>query len=285
MDPRAVSSRSFALVVTSCVLALTSAACRRPAEDDPRATLTFVDEGAAPVTITLRSLVEQIPPEEICGWDPYYKKEKRFRALPLRRVLAIGLPKRTAIEQAELILRASDGYAAYFRGRLATEDGAYVAFEDLDVAGWEPIGPQRANPSPFYVVWSRPEQTDLERYPRPWQLAKIEVVRFGVAYPHTKPGDPPQADPVTMTGYGLYRDRCFRCHAINREGGRVGPDLNVPKNILEYRPEDQVRAYVRDPAAFRYGNMPPHPDLTDAQLDALVAYLRAMKDRKFDPKE
>ena len=71
---------------------------------------------------------------------------------------------------------------------------------------------------------------------------------------------------------------------MNREGGRVGPELNVPQNILEYRPEPQVRAYIRDPATFRYGNMPPHPDLTDAQMDALIAYLGAMKDRKHDPK-
>jgi cytochrome c1 len=29
--------------------------------------------------------------------------------------------------------------------------------------------------------------------------------------------------------------------------------------------------------------MPAHPDLSDADLDALVAYFRAMKDRKHDP--
>ena len=166
------------------------------------------------------------------------------------------------------------------RGSLVTEDGAFVAIEDLDVAGWEKIGPQHANPAPFYLVWSKAEQTNLDSHPRPWQLDKIEIARFDAIYPHTSP-NAPDGSPAAK-GYGLFRDRCIRCHAINREGGRVGPDLNVPQNVTEYRPEDQIRAYIKNPAAFRYGNMPAHPDLSDADLDALVAYLRAMKDRKYD---
>jgi cytochrome c1 len=69
---------------------------------------------------------------------------------------------------------------------------------------------------------------------------------------------------------------------VNREGGRVGPELNVPQSIIEYRPEAQIRAYIKNPQSFRYGNMPAHPSMTDAELDDLVAYFRAMKDRKHD---
>ena len=69
---------------------------------------------------------------------------------------------------------------------------------------------------------------------------------------------------------------------MNREGGTVGPDLNVPQSIVEYRPVEQVKAYIRNPATFRYGKMPAHEDLSGADLDALVAYFRAMKDRKHD---
>jgi mono/diheme cytochrome c family protein len=234
-------------------------------------------------TLSLKSLAHDIASEPIRGYDPYYKKEKRFRALPLKRILRLGFPGVEGLEDKEFILRAKDGYAAYFRGKLATDDGAYVAFEDEDVAGWEPIGPQHANPAPFYVVWSKPEQTNLETHPRPWQLAKIEMVRFDVAYPHTSPGDLP-ADAPAARGYAIFREQCFKCHAINREGGRVGPELNVPQNVLEYRPEEQVRAYIKNPGTFRYSNMPAHPDLGEAGLDALVAYLRAMKDKKHDPK-
>ena len=95
--------------------------------------------------------------------------------------------------------------------------------------------------------------------------------------PHTQGTDP------AWHGFELFRGECIACHAINREGGTAAPDLNVPKSIVEYRPVAQIKAYIRDPRTFRYGNMPAHPDFADADLDALVAYFRAMKDRKHDP--
>jgi mono/diheme cytochrome c family protein len=261
------------------------AACSKKTEPqrsaDTSATLTFTKDGTELRALTLAELTKSIPSETVAGWDPYYKKEKRFHAVPLKRVLDVGFAGESDLAGKEFILRAKDGYAVYFRGALAIEEGGYVAFEDLDVAAWEPIGPQQANPAPFYVIWKKPEQAELEAHPRPWQLAKIEMLRFDAAYPHTSPGELPETD-LAVVGYHLFRDRCFKCHAINREGGRVGPDLNVPQNVLEYRAEDQVRAYVKNPLAFRYSNMPAHPDLTDQNLDALVAYLRAMKARKHD---
>ncbi len=84
-------------------------------------------------------------------------------------------------------------------------------------------------------------------------------------------------------GAQLFRDHCIACHAINRDGGRVGPDLNVPQSIVEYRPRAQILAYIRDPRSFRYGNMPAHPDLTDAQLADLVEYFVVMSTQKYDP--
>ena len=73
------------------------------------------------------------------------------------------------------------------------------------------------------------------------------------------------------------------CHAINGEGGRIGPELNVPRSIVEYRPEHQIREYVRDPGSFRHTSMPAHRHLDEAALDALIAYFRAMSARKHDP--
>ncbi len=273
--------RSF--LTLAVALAAVTAACSKAKEDDPQAVLTFVEGGKELRTLSLKSLAHDIATEQVQGYDPYYNKDKRFRALPLKRILQLGFPGVSDLEQKEFILRAKDGYAAYFRGSLATDEGAYVAFEDQDVAGWEPIGPQKANPAPFYVVWSKPEQKNLETHPRPWQLAKIEMVRFDEAYPHTSPGPLADGAPAAL-GYRIFRDQCFKCHAINREGGRVGPELNVPQNILEYRPEPQVRAYIKNPGTFRFSNMPAHPDLKEADLDALIAYLGAMKEKKFVPK-
>jgi mono/diheme cytochrome c family protein len=259
------------------------AACKKPAAVDDGATLKFVRDGKTVATLTRAELTASIPAQTVEGFDPYYGKSKRFRALPLARVLTRGFGEAGDLGKEEFVLRARDGYAVPMRGSLVTEEGACVAIEDLDVPGWEPIGPQHVSPGPYYVIWSKPEQTNLDSHPRPWQLDAIEIARFDAIYPHTSPAAA-EGTPAAK-GYGLFRDQCIRCHAINREGGRVGPDLNVPMNITEYRPEDQIRAYIKNPATFRYGNMPAHPNLSDPDLDTLIAYLRAMKDHKYTPKE
>lgn len=269
--------------IAAALAALLLLGCSKKSAPDGARAIAFVRDGKPVRTLSLAALEAASPPETVAAFDPYYGKPKTFRALPLRAVLEKGFEGQGVdLAKQEYVFRAKDGYAVPMRGALATEDGGAIAFEDTEVPGWEPIGPQRADPAPFYLVWKKPEQATLDTHPRPWQLVTIEMARFDAVYPHTSPGDVAPDSPAAR-GYALFRDHCVQCHAINREGGRVGPDLNVPKNVLEYRPEDQVRAYVKNPRAFRYGNMPAHEFLTDADLDALVAYLRAMKDRKSDP--
>jgi mono/diheme cytochrome c family protein len=262
-------------------LLLLPLACNRTRDSGPPRHIRFLKDGAEVRDLTFEALSKEMTPELVEGFDPYYAKSKRFRGFPLRRVLAVGFAAELDLGKREFIFRALDGYAAYFRGTLATEDGAYIAFEDADVPGWEPIGPKAANPAPFYLVWKKPEQANLETHPRPWQLSQIEILNFEKAYPHTTPLS---KDEKVQAGYMLFREQCFRCHAVNREGGKVGPELNVPRNILEYRPEPDVRAYIKNPLQFRYGNMPAHPGLTDPDLDALIAYLREMGTHKHDAK-
>src|SRR5262249_31631673 len=83
-------------------------------------------------------------------------------------------------------------------------------------------------------------------------------------------------------GFEIFRIQCLACHSINRAGGKVGPELNVPRNILEYRDPAVVRDFVRNPLAFRYTVMPAHLQMTNSELDDVIAYLRAMKNQKYD---
>lgn len=251
---------------------------------DPRATLSFRFENREVHRLSLAELEHTVATETVATLDGYYHRVKRFRALPLASVLSAGFAGAATgpLSQQQFILRARDGYTVPIAGQELLSGGAYLAVRDLDHPHWEPIGPQRANPGPIYLIWSRPDQTDLETHPRPWQLASIEIARFEDIFPHTVPtGLPP--DHPALHGYSLFKTLCVRCHAINREGGRVGPDLNVPLSIVEYRPVAQIRAYISNPLAFRYGTMPAHPSLTPADLDNLIAYFTAMRDRKNDP--
>ncbi len=280
----------------SLALILLASACARPssqpsvaaiADDgpqDPAARLEFRIEGRTVRTASLGDLARSVGLETVESYDGYYRRPKRFRALRLDRVLAeaFGAGGGAPLTTRHFILRARDGYTVPMTGERLLEGGAYLAVRDLDAPSWEPIGPQRANPGPAYLVWREPNQVDLETHPRPWQLAAIEIATVEAVFPHTVPSGE-GAGSAARRGWELFTEHCIRCHAINREGGRVGPDLSVPLNVTEYRPEAQIRAYIRNPLAFRYGAMPAHPGLGEADLDALVAYLRAMATRKHDP--
>ncbi len=262
------------------------AGCSRGSAANPDAVLAFARDGQPVGRASARELAAAITAEKVSGFDPYYRREKRWLAVPLAAVLARGFGVPPAPGD-ELLLRAKDGYTVPVSAAKLADAGAFLAIADLDVPGWEPIGPQRADPAPFYLVWTGAGRDDLEAYPRPWALASIEIARVETVFPHVVPTGEP-AGSAAQKGFALFRVQCLRCHAINREGGRIGPDLNVPRSIVEYRPEDQIRAYIRDPMSFRYGAMPAHPQLSDADLDALMAYFHAMKTRKHDadaPKE
>jgi mono/diheme cytochrome c family protein len=271
------------LVATAALACLTALGCSHR-DKLPEARLEFTVRGHAPRSLSAQALAKTAAPRNVTVYDPEYGKTKHFRALPLAGVLEAGFRETTqALRGHEFVLHARDGYTVPVSGERLMEAGGFVAFEDLDVPGWEPLGREKVNPGPFYVVWQKPSQNDDNAYPRPWQLTAIEQAPFESVFPHTVPTGEPAGSPA-MRGFALFRRDCIRCHAVNREGGSVGPDLNVPQSIVEYRPEAQIRAYIRNPLTFRYSHMPPHPDLRDADLDALIAYFRAMSHRKYDPR-
>lgn len=271
------------LPVASALLATALFAAGGAAQADD-AVIDFVREGSATKTLSRTALAEACGVQRITVQDPYYKRSKSYLACPLANVLRMGLGD---VASLDLVFRASDGYARPSTGAIATQPGGWLAFSDADrgtvaAPAWEPIDRRQVDPGPFYVVWTGRQQDDANGYPWPYQLVRIEVASLERLYPHTVPGTAPEGSPE-RAGYAIFKRECIACHAINGEGGRIGPDLNVPRSIVEYRAEAQIKQYVRDPASFRYTSMPAHPHLTDAQLDDLVAYFRSMSALKHDP--
>jgi mono/diheme cytochrome c family protein len=263
----------------------------------PRATsaatdsdLRFLRDGTVVKTVDLPTLKRSCPVQTVEIDDPYYQAQKAFLAFPLRCVLALGLgPLGKSFEDENVFLRARDGYVKPATGARLIEDGGYLAFADAQRTPqgaeprWDPIDRRQVDPGPYYLVWAKPGQRDGHGYPWPYQLAAIEVAAFDTQYPHTLPRSA-APDAPAWVGFAVFRTECISCHAINGEGGTIGPDLNVPQSIVEYRPAEQIKTYIRDPATFRYGSMPAHPDLSEQQLDGLIAYFTTMKALKHDPR-
>jgi mono/diheme cytochrome c family protein len=281
-------------------LAFSDAKEARAAASDPAAVpraLTFEGRSQPARTIGLEALLRACGEQTVEVEDPYHGRRMRYRALSFRCVLDEGFAARggaASLAGESLLLRARDGYTRPAAGSLVVDPNAHLAFGEPDLSAgpdasgsdaprFRPIDRRQIDPAPFYLVWTGIEHGDPHEHPWPYQLVTIEIAPFEEAFPHTAPKGLPKSDPG-WRGYALFQESCSACHAINGEGGKVGPDLNVPKSIVEYRPLAQIRAYVRNPEATRYTSMPAHPHLSDADLDALIAYFAAMSARKHDPR-
>ena len=291
MTAAAARAQVAAAPATAHPAAAPSAAASSATSSAPQAdtALQFVRDGRVVSTLDLAALRRACHEQTVAIDDPYYGRRKSFRACPLAEVLQIGFgaPPET-LAGDEFLLRALDGYTKPSTGARLVEPGGFLAFADAERTppdgppAWEPIDRRQVNPGPYYLVWELSGDADPHRYPWPYQLARIEIASLATEYPHLVPTTASAGSPA-QRGFEIFKSDCVACHALNGEGGRVGPDLNVPRSIVEYRPREQIKAYVRDPQTFRYTTMPSHTYLTDADLDALIAYFDAMSGLKHDP--
>ncbi len=255
--------------------------------------IEFAFSGKTSRASTLSELRRACPEREVDVDDPYHGRRMSYFALSMRCVVDFGFREEGGAERIRgerLLLTALDGYTRPVSGADVLASGGALAYGEVALMSGpdsEPrfslIDRRQVNPAPFYLIWSEPGQSDPHTYPWPYQLAKIEVASFEVTFPRTVPTDLPEDD-LGWLGYAHFQRACASCHSMNGQGGKIGPDLNVPMSIVEYRPIEQIRNYIRDPEATRYTNMPAHPELSDADLDALIAYFQAMRNRKQDPR-
>lgn len=264
-----------------------------PVPSSSEASLRFLDSRGSERVISLDRLRGTCGEREVEVDDPYHGKRMRYVAIALGCALDLGFAESGGAEGQRdrgLLLRALDGYTRPVSGRDLLEAGGFLAFGEPErmakgtaTSRFTKIDRRQVDPSPFYLVWTGAEQSQPHDRAWPYQLARIEVAPFEQAFPLTVPSGLAKSD-SGWAGYALFQATCASCHSINGEGGKIGPDLNVPRSIVEYRPIPQIRGYIRDPAATRYTSMPAHPDLSEADLDALIAYFSAMSHRKHDPR-
>ena len=102
--------------------------------------------------------------------------------------------------------------------------------------------------------------------------------------------EPQPATDLAEQGQEIFANSCLSCHATSStdqtpEAGRVGPNLatfgerTTIAGYLEHD-EEHLKAWIRDTQKYKPGNKMPSFDenqLSDQELDALVAYLMGLK--------
>ncbi len=215
-------------------------------------------------------------------YDPYFNKTKRYEAFRLTDVMMRGLAERwQAPEFSDVAFVALDGYQPVMDlERVGEKPEAWLAFRDVDHgSGFEPFGEKKIDFSPYYLVWTGDHQRFTTGYPWPNQVVKIVLLRFQNRYPAVYPKKVKETSDVWQ-GFRLFRQRCLTCHAMDREGGWLGPDLLMPKGIVTYRDDAFLKAYIRKPSDFRYSKMPDNEDLGGKALDQIIAYLKHQEQHK-----
>lgn len=221
--------------------------------------------------------------------DPAYEgRSMTYQAVPLSEIF-----KDVSVSSdSTLLFSCLDGFSAPIdAAKVLNTDNkgskAYLAVESA-ASPWPPLkSGQTASAGPFYLIWENPERSQVSREEWPFQLSGFVVkppleVQFPLIQPD--PHLPPKS--VIRRGYKVFTQNCFTCHTMNGQGtSQMGPDLNIPFNPTEYFRTGFLETQIRNSQNLKkwpQGKMPPFDKtvLSDADLKAVIEYLRHMSKRK-----
>lgn len=208
--------------------------------------------------------------------DPVYHKNKRFNALPLKDILEKhSSMKRMNVADLKVVFECEDGYKPEMSLEKLLSAKAYLAVSDADAPKgreWEQIfkDGHEMKAEPFYVVYEGVSAEDIS-YKWPYNLVKIHLAPIHENDAALKP-----KDESALAGYEIFKNRCQTCHAINKIGGKMGPELNYPKSVTEYWKTDDLKAFIQNPAAYRNDVKMPNLGIKPEEATEIVKYLSYM---------
>ncbi len=222
--------------------------------------------------------------------DPAYPgRTMIYSAVPLMALLkGITLP-----QGAVLQYQCVDGFSAPISPNKLLSGARdrsipYIAIEP-EVKKWPPLNPPTdlKTAGPFYLVWTQPKLSKIAREEWPYQLTRFEVKKsVGESYPQILPAAGLPENHVSKRGFQVFMRDCFMCHTMNLQGeSKLGPDLNVPMNPVEYLTPLALKTVIRNPQALRVWPLSkmhgfPKEQLSDLELNDLITYLEHMSHRK-----
>ncbi|MCU0341948.1 MAG: cytochrome c [Spirosomaceae bacterium] len=216
--------------------------------------------------------------------DPVFHAKKTYRAVPFQAVMDqfLAAYKNLDLAQTQIVFECEDGYNPSMSLAKVLDKKSYLALSDVDA----PTGQEWINPTkegremkiaPFYVVYTDVPASDVS-FKWPYNLVKISLAsaseELAVLFP--------KEDDTVVKGFELFKTNCLTCHALNKVGGKMGPELNYPKSVTEYwKSTDDIKAFVKAPSSYRHDcKMPAVTHLNDKELDEILRYLTYMSQHK-----
>jgi len=229
--------------------------------------------GNGEARLTVSVLKKQFGAQNVTVDDHYLKKSMQYRAIKLKQLIQFYADKK--IDFDEIVFACADGYMAHAsrsdfeKGKLDTFYLAFGEAGDTFKTGL-PQGKALVSPEPFYVIAT--DSTAFSVLSWPYEVTTIEFVSLREKFPGIFAAGAPQA------GFNVFRRECLKCHSINLSGGDVGPELNVPKNITEYRERTTLALFIENAASYRAkSKMPPMPHLSKKEIADVIDYLAFMR--------
>jgi cytochrome c2 len=230
------------------------------------------------VKITLSDLKSKLKSHVVEIDDIVYKKKMSFDAFLLSDVFQLaGFGADEAGD--EIVYTAKDGYSPNMPFSAMKKHTPYLAYSEHGKHNFGLVdqGKEKISPGPYYVIWSEGAKLGDAEVPWPYQLVKIEAVRFADKFPKILPVGAKENSPE-FRGFLAFKAECLRCHSINLQGGDVGPELNIPKNVTEYWKRDILKEFIPNAPSFRAkSKMPAFEKLN---VDDVMAYLQYMAKHK-----
>lgn len=246
-----------------------------------------IDQGHGVITYRTDALLKRDDVRTISVPDDVaFHRTMRYRAIPLADLLRETAPT------DHLQFVGNDGFSAEIPAAVILNSRGSEAWLAIDdpARPWPALPGSRGSAGPFYVVWTLPQAARVNPEQWPYQLATIRRLSdVADRFPALRPDPSLPPDSPARKGFEVFQRTCLACHTLNGQGNaKLGPDLNVPHNPTEYLRADLLRAFIRNPQSLRRWPQAKmqgfdRQALSDADLDAVLAYLRHMAGRKTGP--
>lgn len=276
--------RQLVLMATFVMLLVSVAWSQAHSESGPAAEpVLVINDGAKEQRFTVTQLLTRRDVVELGTTGDIYHHTVVYRAVPLLALLGNNVdPKFDTVE-----MEARDGFVSQIPFALIERGAtggavAYIAVED-PVHPWPPLPQKAQTAGPFYLIWDHPEKSSISSEQWPYQLSRLTFVESPVhRWPQIAVPATTAADAPARRGQDVFVAQCLPCHRINGGGvSDIGPDFGRPMFPTQYLTDAGLRAIIRDPKAVR--TWPAQQmigfskrNLSDPDLDALVAYLHTM---------